>query len=73
MSSPASGSPSGWKQFCVSGVPSGQAAGLWAWLQMATVPKLAIATPANLSTAIPALAERPAFRWPSTPRSVTKA
>ncbi len=67
MSSRASGSPSGWKQFCVSGVPSGQAAGLWAWLQMATVPKLAIATPANLSTAIPALAEDRLFAGPAPP------
>ena len=37
---------------CVSGVPSAHAAGLCAWLQIATVPKLAIATPANFATAI---------------------
>ena len=60
-------------QFTVSGVPSGQAAGLVAWLQIATVPKHATATPASLMAGIHGLTDRPARRWPIAPPSSTRA
>ena len=73
MRSAASGSPSGCVQFTVSGVPSGTAAGLVAWLQIATMPKHATATPASFATGIHGLSDSPARRWPKTPPSATRA
>ena len=60
--------PGGWLQFTVSGVPSGQAAGLVAWLQIATAPKHAIATPDELRDRHPAVGPTdPLFAGPAPP------
>ncbi len=62
MSSAASGRPIGCVQFTVSGVPGAHAAGLVAWLQIATVPKQATATPTSFAIGIHGLNDSPARR-----------
>ena len=51
----------------------GHAAGLVAWLQIATVPKQATATPANFAIGIHGLTDSPARRWPMAAPSSTRA
>ena len=54
--------PCDWLQLTVSGVPGAQAAGLVAWLQIATVPKHATATPTSFAIGIHGLNDSPARR-----------
>ena len=46
-------------QFTVSGVPGAHAAGLVAWLQIATVPKQATATPTSFAIGIHGVDRQP--------------